>query len=128
MVRWCREHVWVPRRTQAKSFDDEQDPLLSNDGSGSVWLERYRQEKTLQVRATRLKELGELVAVGEITEGINSLAKVIRQAGELLQRQCGEEAYEILEEAVLEFETQAEGLFGDSNRAEEIINNAEEVD
>ncbi|QDU82666.1 hypothetical protein Pla110_44270 [Polystyrenella longa] len=128
MVQWAREHVWVPRRTAAKTFEEDGDPLLSDGGTGSVWLEKYRHEKTLEVRAKRLRDMGELVATSEIQDGLNVLSNVIRQAGELLQRTHGEEAYEILEEAIIEFETQAEELFGDSDRAAKLIHGTEDED
>ncbi len=70
---------------------------------------------------TRLKELdlqereGQLIARGEVHDFLMRLAIVLRSAGELLARHHGQDAQQILNEALADFTAEVEKFFTDQH-------------
>lgn len=89
IVAWGRENKWQT---------DVGDPELS--GGDSPALERYRDEKAKLARLDRLQREGELVRAADIEEMLNSFSSLIRSTGEQLRRQFGNDALQILDEAL----------------------------
>ena len=82
----------------ARRFTDDED-LLNGDVSSPA-LERYREERAKLARLDRLEREGTLVSRDEIREGLGRIAAILRTAGETLQRQYGNGAVEILDDAL----------------------------
>lgn len=93
------------KQQQERSSDD---PLL--DGVDSPGLERYRAAKADITEMERDRLRKQLVKVDEIEPALQQLAGVLRDAGERLARQYGNEAAGILNEAVDEFARGVDGL------------------
>lgn len=84
----------------------DEDDLLS--GPNSPALERYREERALMAKLNRLEREGQLLPRDDTRQVLLKIAGVIRQAGETLHKQFGEEAarvlYEGIDDAVAEIE------------------------
>ncbi len=83
----------------ARRLIDEDDDLL-NANVSSPALERYREERAKLARLDRLEREQTLVSRDEIRQGLGQIAGILRTAGEVLQRQYGNGAVEILNEAL----------------------------
>lgn len=105
---WCVEDAqkWVdgnirhrgenaPRAGKPKR---EVDPLL--DGPSSPALERYRKFRASMAFLELKQRRGQLLPRDQVHELLVRLAALIRGAGEALQRQFGEDARLLLEEAL----------------------------
>src|SRR5688500_8713684 len=75
IIGWAKTNVW------AKADPIDGDPLMG-DGGDSVWLERYREEKTLLARIERQQKEGNLVRVDELINPLMEAASLIKEAGE----------------------------------------------
>lgn len=69
-----------------------------------TWLERFRRERTLLSQLEREAREGNLLRREEVHEHLGHLAQILRNAGEVLKRQFGPEAQDVLNEALDEFE------------------------
>lgn len=76
-------------------------------------LERYREERAAMARLDRLEREGQLVARGDVREGLGRVAAIIRAAGDGLLQQFGPEAVELLNESLSDAEREIERLFSD---------------
>lgn len=83
------------------------DPLLGSDGDSPA-LEEYRRAKAALARLELAEREGKLVPVDELHGLLTEGAAVLRRAGETLSRRFGNEALQVLNEALAE----AEGLIG----------------
>lgn len=92
--------------------DAPSDPLLS--GSASPALEQYRQEKFMLARLQRLQAEGQIVFVDDIADSFNRIAAILRDTGEKLQRQFGNEASDLMEGALIGMQKEVEKLVDES--------------
>ncbi|WP_417851060.1 hypothetical protein [Thalassoglobus sp.] len=83
----------------ARKFIDDDDDLL-NANVSSPALERYREERAKLAKLDRLEREQRLVSRDEIRQGLGQIAGILRTAGDVLQRQYGNGAVEILNEAL----------------------------
>jgi hypothetical protein len=78
--------------------------LLADDalmaGSGSPALEEYRRERAVLARLDRLEREGQLLPRDEVRDALVRMAALLRAAGDLLGRQFGSEAQDVLNEAL----------------------------
>jgi hypothetical protein len=81
------------------------------DGPNSPALERYREERALTARLTRLEREGQLVDRDQVRQSMQKAGAVIRQAGDALQKQFGPLAAQILYEAIDDAEADVERAF-----------------
>jgi hypothetical protein len=90
-------HDFLARNARRlREIDDEM--MLGDPDSPA--LERFREAKANLAELDLQKRKGELVPRDEIREGLGRFAARIRGAGDLLERQFGPEAAEILREAL----------------------------
>ncbi len=95
----------------ARRLREGEDDMMVVDVSSPA-LERYREERALLARLDRLEREGALMAKDDVREGLGRIATTIRAAGDILQRQYGAGALEILTEALDDADREAERLFG----------------
>lgn len=86
------------------------DPMLS--GGSSPALEDYRREKAIMARLDRLERERALMPRDQVRDSMGRTAAIIRAAGETLQRQYGNEALDILVEALADAEREMLRAFG----------------
>jgi hypothetical protein len=91
-----------------KSTPTDIDPMLS--GGDSPGLERYRNAKADLTEMERERLRGNLIPRDDLEISLAKLGGVLRRAGESLQRQWGNEAAGVLNEAVDEAECAWEQL------------------
>ena len=96
-------------------FADTDDGLLG--GENSPALERYRDERAKLARLERLEREGKLLPRDRVHEGLSRLAVVLRQAGDVLQRQFGTEPAAVLEEALTDYEQEVSDWLNDNSDA-----------
>lgn len=89
-------HDFLADNAQKLAQDD--DALMQ--GSGSLALERYREERAAIARLDRLEREGSLLPRDEVREALGRIASILRGAGDTLQRQFGQTAADILLEAL----------------------------
>jgi hypothetical protein len=87
------------------------DPLLQ--GASSPALEEYRRERTALARLERLERERHLLPRDGVRLALGRIAALLRGAGDTLQRQFGDEALDILLEALADAELQIDSEFGD---------------
>jgi hypothetical protein len=95
----------------ARKLADDDDDLLHAEGSSPA-LERYREERAQIARLDRLEREGQLVPRDSVRQGLGQIAALLRAAGESLQRECGPEARQILDEALDDARREIERQFG----------------
>lgn len=92
------------------------DTLLS--GPSSPALERYREERAELARLDRLERQRKLLPRDEVREALGRIATILRSAGDVIKRQFGTAAVEILHEALADAQREIDDTFGanhDSN-------------
>ena len=104
----------------ARRLAEEDDDLL-NATVSSPALERYREERALIARLDRLEREQALVPRDDVREGLGRIAAILRSAGETLQRQFGNDAVEILDEALSDAEREIESLFGSTDSVSDSV-------
>lgn len=108
-------HDFLADNALKLSRDD--DPLMS--GSGSVALERYREERAAIARLDRMEREGSLLPRDEVREAMGRVASMIRGAGDALQRHFGQAAADILIDALDDAEREIARTFADDTTAAE---------
>lgn len=88
----------------------DEDPLMV--GGASPALERYREERASLARLDRREREMELLPRDEVRQSLAKMAAVLRVAGETLQRQYGQAAADILNEALDDTEHEINHFFG----------------
>ena len=88
----------------------DDDPLMV--GGSSPALERYREERALLAKLDRREREAELLPRDEVRQSLAKMASVLRGAGETLQRQFGQAAADILNEALDDTEHEINRFFG----------------
>ena len=106
LLVWLRQHLAdLGRRPIA---GEDEDPLLS--GASSPALEEYRRWRAALARLEYQERERQLLPRDQVHAALGRLAAILRQAGETLQRQFGTEAYDILDEALVDAEREIEGV------------------
>ena len=101
VARWLvRKRKIVVDAADGEPTND--DTLMS--GSASPALERYRDERAKMAMLQRLQFEGRLVDVDQVSRCLMASAKMIRAAGDQLQRMFGVEAQRVLSEHLDEAE------------------------
>ena len=103
----------------------ETDPLLVEAGGAkSPALEAYRHERMLLARMEREEKQGELIPRDLIRQCLTLVANLIREAGEILRRDFGTAAADVLNRALDDGEREISRLFGDDHkpRKEQLTN------
>jgi hypothetical protein len=98
-----------------KLAKDDDDPLLNAPSSPA--LERYREERAALARLDRLEREGQLLPRDQARESLGRVAAILRGAGEVLQRQFGVAAVEILYEAIDDATREVSQSFGGTDAA-----------
>lgn len=101
-------HDFLAENAQKLARDD--DPLMQ--GTGSPALERYREERAAMARLDRLEREQNLIPRGEVREALGRIAAILRGAGDVLQREAGRAAFEILCEALDDAQREIDRAFG----------------
>ena len=96
----------------ARRLNSGEEELLTNGGPSPA-LERYRDERARLARLDRLEREEILVPREDIRVGLGQIAVILRTAGDLLQRQFGREAAEILHEALDDAELAVRRMCGE---------------
>jgi hypothetical protein len=107
VVRGLHDFLAENARKLAK---DDDDPLLNAPASPA--LERYREERAALARLDRLEREGQLIPRDQARESLGRVAAILRGAGEVLQRQFGATAGELLYEALDDCTREIEHFFG----------------
>ena len=93
-------HDFLAANARRLSEDDD----LLDAAISSPALERYREERVILAKLDRLEREGQLIPRDEIRLGLGQIAAILRTAGEMLQRQFGNDAVEILNDGLEEAE------------------------
>ncbi|HBN76722.1 MAG TPA: hypothetical protein DD473_13065 [Planctomycetaceae bacterium] len=93
-------HDFLAANARRLSEDDD----LLDAAISSPALERYREERAILAKLDRLEREGQLIPRDEIRLGLGQIAAILRTAGEMLQRQFGNDAVEILNDGLEEAE------------------------
>ena len=104
-------HDFLAANARKLSADDDEDALLGSDAPSPA-LERYREERAAIARLDRLEREQVLVRRDEIRQGLGRIAAILRTAGETLQQQYGNDAADILNEALDDAERDIDRFFG----------------
>lgn len=111
VVRALHDFLAVHARRLARSMargdddvDDERDPL-----------DLYRSERYLRERLKRMAEERSLLPRADVHDRFAQVAAILRNAGDVLQRQCGRDAHQILDEAITECERVVAALSSDEH-------------
>ncbi|MEX2025661.1 MAG: hypothetical protein WEH44_00145 [Pirellulaceae bacterium] len=96
----------------------DDDPLMQ--GIGSPALERYREERALIARLDRLERERQLMPRDEVRDSLGRVAAILRGAGDSLQRRFGNEAVDILHEALADAEREIKRTFGTEEKEAEL--------
>lgn len=108
-------HDFLARNAKKLSALDCDDPLLV--GESSPALERYRDERAKLAKMDRQERERTLLPREEIHEMLGRVARIIRGAGDGLQRQYGSEAHALLDEAMDDADKEIETYFAERNNA-----------
>lgn len=106
-------HEWFAknwRKLAAADQPSETDPLLA--GGGSKWLEEYRRQKARLAEIEVSEKEGVMVKRDHVRDGLQRISAVLRDCGEKLGKQCGDDARAILDDALTDAEREIDLLFG----------------
>jgi hypothetical protein len=101
----------VAKRVTAAERTADPDPLMSG-GSDSPQLERYRAANADLKEMERDRVRKSLIRVDELEPQLMKLADVLRGAGDHLVRRFGNDAGQIITEAIDEYEAGLKTMFG----------------
>jgi hypothetical protein len=114
--------LWFTNRARGEGEDDEEEPEQA-DG-----LARFRRYRAAMARLDYLQQRGRLVPRDEVHTVLADLAGLIRSAGDRLQRQCGTDAYQILDDTLTDFRARMERYFDEGTSGEPAADNDSEGD
>ena len=89
-------HNFLAENAHKLARDD--DPMMQ--GSGSPALERYREEKAIMAKLDRLERERQLLPLNDVRQILDQIALIVKSSVEVLERQHGPAAAEILNEAL----------------------------
>jgi hypothetical protein len=96
----------------ALKLASEEDALLQ--GGPSPALERYREKRAALADLDLLERQNQLIPRDQSRQALGRIAGILRNAGEMLQRQFGPAAVDILNEALDDAEAEMDRFFGES--------------
>lgn len=108
LLRWIHQLLADHGRKLLKP-DDRDDLLYGGDGSPA--LERYREEQYMLARLERLEREGQLVSLKHVTDGLTKIAAHLRELGEELKKQHGNDALDLLNSHLDECDRMIEAHF-----------------
>lgn len=114
LARALHDFLAINARRLAKHFAYE----AQGDEESQDNLDLYRGERYLRERLKRLAEEQSLLSRADVHDRFARVAAVLRSAGDILQRQFGREAHQILDEAITECETLIRAL-GDDDESDQ---------
>jgi hypothetical protein len=103
-------HDFLAKNAQRLAAED--DPLLRSANSSPA-LERYREERAQLARLDRLERERELIPRRDTVQALEMIAGLIRRSGERLARRYGNDALQILDDALDDAERLIEQHFGE---------------
>lgn len=112
VVRWWRE--FLAKYAHRLKTLDEADPLLQ--GASTPALEQYRQAKVQLAQLELERQRGSVLAKDKVDQALSGLTTILREAGETLQRQFGDDAAAILTEAVTDWVSGWREILSDNDR------------
>jgi hypothetical protein len=93
--------------------------LLADDalmaGGSSPALEEYRRERAVLARLDRLEREGQLLPRDGVRDALGRMAALLRAAGDILGREFGSEAQNVLNEAIDDIRSEINRTFGGSS-------------
>lgn len=108
VVRWLHQFL-ADNAVKLRGVDSD-DPMMA--GAVSPWLDEFRKEQTFLARLKRRELEGQLIPRDEIHDGLTLIASILRGAGAVLQRQFGDDARIVLDEALDDAEREIRSLCG----------------
>ena len=87
----------------------DDDPMLG--GANSPALERFRVARAIGEEFKNARDLGQWIRRDNVHQGLAVFAGIIRNAGDALQRQHGNDAHEILDDALTDAISEIERRF-----------------
>lgn len=109
VIRWL--HDLLSTHGQRLSAPETDDPMMA--GASSPALERYREERAKLARLERLQKEGQLLPREAVHEALVRIAAILRSAGEILGREHGPEAQDVLNEALDDAQREIDRSFGE---------------
>ena len=91
---------------------DDDDPLMA--GVSSIWMERYREERTKLVRMERKEKEGKLLNREKMHLMFSRMAEINQRTGKKLEKEFGKRALEIFNDGFKNAEREADRVFGQS--------------
>ena len=101
-------HDFLATNARKLAAGDGDDPLMA--GASTPALERYRLARAKLAELELEQREGNVLLRDVLHEGFGEIASMLRRASERLDRQCGREAYEILDEALTNAERKFDSL------------------
>jgi len=114
LLSWL--HDFLATNSTRLNAPDSDDPMMG--GVASPALERYREERAKLARLERLQKEGSLLPRDELHQAHGKMAAVIRSAGEILRRQFGPEAGDVMTEALDDVQREIDRAFGETPGSE----------
>ena len=109
-------HEFLARNAHKLTQDATKDALLL--GPDSPALERYRDERAKLARLDRLEREHHLLPREDVHQTMTRIAFIIRQAGEVLNKEYGRDAAAILTDAIDDAQKEMDTKFGRSSGEE----------
>ena len=119
-------HDFLAENAIKLAKDDDGDELLQAPSSPA--LEAYRVERAALARLDRLEREGQLTPRDEARQALGRIASIIRAAGDVIQRQYGAAAADVLYEALDDAKREIDHSFGDVDHDGDVADDAEVPD
>jgi hypothetical protein len=117
---YAPELLWAWRQRGVELAYPDEDVVAANDTPEMERLKvEHLRERVKLARLERAERDGSMVRRDAMRHGLGRMAEIMRGAGERLQREFGREAHELLEEALDDFESQIEDVFGGGEQEDE---------
>ena len=114
LVRALHDFLAIHARRLARYLPAESEN--AEQGEEADNMELYRGERYLRERLKRMAEERALLPRLEVHEAFAQCASILRSAGDILQRQFGRDAHQVLEEAISECERRMTSLSQDDQQ------------
>lgn len=109
MLAWCLRNVWEERRGKRPNLLDDEEMLYG--GGDSPNLEEFRKWRAKIAQKQYEEKCEQVIDRQTVHDCLTSIAGILRQFGEQLQRTFGNEASDMLNETLVEAEAQIEAKF-----------------
>lgn len=105
VFRWLHDFLAENRWKLAES-DEE---ILA--GGNSEWAEELRKERTLLLRIERETKEGQRLVRNEVHDSLTRVSSILRGVGEMLERQFGADAHQLLDDALDDAQLEIDRIF-----------------